>query len=203
MLKKINILLVILGLGILVTLWTLFKKSSDENVNKNQQSSSFNSCYEEERLQKVDDPQMTGLVDPGIPVTLLKGFYECNPLSRGDLVAFRYHTEQPPVIRVVRGIPGDRFEVIKDEKQPGWKIRINGEFIKVGRDEDLSYGAPGFIPPLGLSAGIRNNIIGEGEVILMTNSHSGKFDSTLMGILSVKDIVGKIIVRQSSATPNP
>lgn len=200
--KYIKLLLIVFALGIVAIVWTIFNKSLDQTVNNNKQTSSFSSCSEEYSEERATDPQMAGIIEPGAAVTLIRGFYACNPLERGDLVSFRYHQEQPPVIRVVRGIPGDRFEVIKDPKGSGWKIRINNEFIKVGKNEDLVYGSPSFVPPLGLAAKSHSNVIAEGEVILMTNSHSGKFDSTLMGLLSVKDIIGKISLRQEPAAEN-
>lgn len=179
---------------ILTGFWAIRKKNFDSIVNKTEQNSSIYSCQNGEEKLTTLDPYMEGVIQPGTKVTLFKNFHECSPLKKGDLVYFRYHSEQDPVIRIVRGIPGDRFEVIKDGKETGWKIRVNDEFLKNGKGEDLVYGAPQFTPPLGLAANSHKNTIGENEVILMTNSSSGKFDSTLMGLISIQDIIGKIVI---------
>jgi len=190
--------LYILVIGIiLTTLWAFQKKKSGSIVNKPEQSSSIFTCPNGEEKLIVPDPHMAGVIEPGTKITLYRDFHGCSPLKKGDLVYFRYHSERDPVIRIVRGMPGDRFEVVKDPKETGWKIRVNDEFLKDGKGEDLIYGAPQFTPPLGLAAISHKNIIGENEVILMTNSSSGKFDSTLMGLISVHDIIGKVAIPET------
>lgn len=192
--NKIKYLLVFLGMAILAIVWTVFLNNSDLIVKKSKQDSSISTCLNGEEKLTVNEPHLKGILECGTTVSLIKNFHECSPLKKGDLVYFRYHSDQNPVVRIVKGIPGDRFEVIKDPNSKGWKIKVNGDFLKVGKNEDLVYGAPDFIPPLGLAANSRQNIVGENEVILLTNSHSGKFDSTLMGLISINDIVGKIII---------
>lgn len=199
--NKIKYLVLLLVVGILTIFWTIKKKERALIVNISQQSSSF-PCPVECLTLKVDDPAMSGILEAGATVILSKNHYAYNPLKRGDLVYFRYHNEQAPVVRVVRGIAGDHFEVIKDSKGNGWNIRVNGEFLKVGKGEDLVYGSPAFLPPLGLAAKSHNNTIAADEVILLTNSSSGKFDSTLMGLLSLKDIIGKITIETGESQKN-
>lgn len=181
--------------GGLFSMWITLKKPKTI-VKKDDDFSSSPTPLPRVVPLKAVDAQMVGIIELGSDLYWISGYYDSHPLQNGDLVYYRYETGQTPVVRVVRGIPGDRFEVVKSETEPGWKVKVNDSFLKIGK-EDLIFGSPAFVPPLGLAAKSHGNRIGEGEAILMTNSRSGRFDSTLMGLVSTRDIVGKIVLSEA------
>lgn len=193
--KIIKIVLILAVLGALFFGWRGWKTVKTIVKNSGDFSSSSPSLSRVSRLKAVD-PQMAGIIEVGADLFWIEGYYADRPVVAGDLVYFRYQADQTPVVRIVRGVPGDRFEVVKDPAAGGWKIKVNEAFLKIGT-ADLVFGSPDFVPPLGLAEKSHRNLIGEGEVLLMTNSRSGRFDSTLMGLISTREIVGKIVLSEA------
>src|SRR5690348_7256404 len=82
------------------------------------------------------------LILAGLALLLLrphhKEFHDSN-FQRGDTVSYRFSPNQEPVPRIVRGIPGDRFELLPDEAHGAWNLKINGELIMSG-DQPYFFG---------------------------------------------------------------
>lgn len=115
----------------------------------------------------------------------------CLPISRGELVAFSDPGHpQAPVLKRVHGLPGDRFRLARDGGLYG--IEINGRAARNSR------GLPFRLPPgpariLGLYEKDYRGVIPPGAYLLLGEALSGGRDSTRLGLIGRKDIVGKML----------
>ncbi|MBP6855493.1 MAG: signal peptidase I [Candidatus Pacebacteria bacterium] len=68
-------------------------------------------CVTREYEALVQGVSLEEIVKPGSLVRVQEGFYNCNPVRRGDVVAYHYAGNAAPVIKIVYGIPGDAWRV--------------------------------------------------------------------------------------------
>jgi len=107
----------------------------------------------------------------GQTITVDNSYYNYNPLSRGDIVAFRLKTQNTSLVKRIIALPGDFMEF------PEGKIMINGRIIEEdytiedSGDQDVS------IEDLELIA----DMFGQdgtdiGDIINQDQNTSGRFD---------------------------
>jgi signal peptidase I len=137
----------------------------------------------------VADNSLNGVMDSGKEVKIIYGYYSTSNPQRGDIVAYNYTGSGAPVIRIVKGISGDRFELVYDNT---WKIKVNGEIVKnaQGVPYTLDTRAYGL---LSLYEKDYKNKIPDNAYLLLGNIPSGSVDSTRFGLVDKQDIVGKVI----------
>ena len=150
------------------------------------------SCVQEQKTFQMEDTYLAGLIDKGETLKALIGFYNCNPVQHGDLVYFRISPPINPVVRIVHGLPGDRFELIKGSEEEHWNIKINGHLIMSGE-------TPYFIksrhtPPLKTYEMARNGKLGKGEYIILSNVPPGLSDSSNLGIIKKSSFEGRVLI---------
>lgn len=139
----------------------------------------------------VPDGHMRGMFNQGDKIQVVKNWYRCHPIQDGDVVYYRFSTQFPPVVRIVRAVGGDRFHLIKDEAKKKWNIKIN--------DSLLSYqGKPYFFgvdppPVLSLYETEYKGVLPKDDVILFSNVPPGDRDSSTFGVANVGDILGKVV----------
>ena len=124
-----------------------------------------------------------------LKVTL--NWYGCNPLERGALVYYRFSTTLPPIVRFLRAVPGDKFEVVRDKERDAWNLKVNGELVMDETGEKpYFFGAK---PPATLSLYEKQSkgILANGDVILLAAVSPGQNDSGIFGVANVADILGK------------
>ncbi len=149
------------------------------------------SCGGSPEVLEMKDVYMAGRIEKGAQFRMLPGWYSCHPVERGDLVYYSYSDQDEPVVKIARGLPGDRFETVRDPKRPAWNLKVNEEVI------DWDRGGPYFFgtdepPTLSLYESERNNVLREGELILLSNVPPGDADSARIGLARVQDLVGKV-----------
>lgn len=149
------------------------------------------SCVEQELKSKMKDSHLAGIIDKDEPIRILLGFYDCNPIQRGDLVFFRISPPIEPVVKVVYGIPGDKFEVKETEVKNQWHILINGKTVEV---EDGPY----FIqsrhtPPLKTYERAKKGTLGKDDYIILSNVPPGLSDSSNLGLVRRVAFEGKVL----------
>jgi signal peptidase I len=143
--------------------------------------------YEEERI--VRGSSLSPLIEDGQVVKVIFDYYECNEIERGDIVLYSYAGNEAPLIKIVKGIPGDKFNL--QEAEGGWHILINGETVK--NSEDIPYLISGKrYQMLSLYEKEYLNGIADNAYLILGNIPSGATDSTRFGFVSAKDILGKV-----------
>ncbi len=131
---------------------------------------------------------MSGWLEPNSLVYLHYGFYQCNPLKKGDDIVFKNGFNPLPIIKKVVAVPGDVFRL--GLLGPGhFCLIINGDTVRMPtgnplpisekRSRMLAYYASAFGGVLPL------------KTCLVVGSGPEMHDSTLFGPVSVTDILGK------------
>lgn len=179
-----------LGLGcfayvLIVNLMKTNEKKKIGNVN----------CVKESLRIFANDDLMTEILKKGQPATLLTHFYKCNPVKKNDLVYFRFSEHIDPVIRIVKGVPGDRYQLVEDKSRKGqWTISINGELILDGSSPGQPYlMASNSVPPLKTYELSRGGLLREDEYIVLSTRSPSLSDSTNLGLISKNSFVGKVV----------
>lgn len=151
-------------------------------------------CVEQRVSLTMDDEFMTGLVDKGSRYLVLKNYYACNSVKRGDIVSFRISAPLQPVVKVIRAVGGDKFEVIPDkENLRRYFLKVNGEFVpdRTGR---FILESPGK-PALETYQEARSGKLRDDEVLILSNVSPGKSDSASLGLVKSRMIEGKVILQ--------
>jgi len=68
------------------------------------------------------------LIKPEQTIRALFDHYDCNRIKRGNIVLFDYAGNKNFVIKIIKGISGDKFELRKTEG--GWNIIVNNQIVK-------------------------------------------------------------------------
>jgi signal peptidase I len=138
----------------------------------------------------VCDTSLTPYINPGVKIKTLLNYYDCHEIERGDLVLFNYSGNSNPLLKVVKGIPGDKFNLRETRK--GWNILINDEIVKNFECK------PYFIlgnkyKMLSLYEKDYGSVIPENTYLLLGNQVSGSMDSTRFGLIDRSNIVAKVV----------
>lgn len=140
------------------------------------------------------DQYLKGFLEMGQKYDATLNWYRCNPVQRGDLVLFRLSTNLPLVVKIVRGIAGDRFEVKADASHKHWNLWINGKIVLDHANKPYYFG--GTNPPtLSLYEKPRKGILLPNEAIVLSSLSPGNADSAAFGVTSVSELVGKVSTR--------
>jgi signal peptidase I len=144
------------------------------------------------RIEKetVNGTSLSGLVENGETVFLHYGYFECKEMEKGDIVAYSYAGRNDPIIKVVKGVPGDKFEL--KEKEGRWKVLVNGEPAKNSKGDEYSLGEKAY-NMLSLYERDYGGEIPAGAYLLFGNLAYGTLDSTHFGLVSRSDILGAIL----------
>ena len=136
----------------------------------------------------IDGVSLEPLLKDGSTVRALKDYYSCHAIQKEDMVIFRIGDDA--LIKIVKGLPGERFLLQKDEVGL-WNIIINGE--KVKNSEGVPYALNGdHYPILHRSETVYNNIIPEGAYLLLGDRPEGTEDSSIFGFVGKSNIIGKV-----------
>lgn len=139
------------------------------------------------------DPYMRGVLEVGQKFKVIMNYYDCNEPKRGDLVFYQLHHSMDPVVKIVRGVPGDKFSLSRDKLHGGWNLEVNGDkvYSAVDKKEAYFFGAS-TPPPLALYEKSHKGKIGPGNILLLSSWPPGDIDSGLFGMFSLTDVVGKV-----------
>ena len=165
--------------------------SSTINSSTTFSSTSTNKCD----IQTIDDivhgGSMSGIVENGQQITILKNYYACHEVQRNDLVIYNYAGNPEPLIKIVRAIPKDKWS-LKLASQ-GYEIIVNGKVLT------NSLGEPYQIPTA-QSAMLKlyassYPIIPDKTYLILGNLPAGTLDSSRFGLVGLQDIIGKAIIK--------
>ena len=126
----------------------------------------------------------------GDALLLLEGYYGCNRVQRGDLVALRWAGRAAPLAKVAHGLPGD---VLSLHLGPGgWELRVNGAPART------SQGEPYFIDErsrrvLAQYAQREGGRIPEGGYLLLGDRATLTTDARAFGLVAREDLLGLLL----------
>ena len=159
-----------------------------KEINYNRQ---FNlTCVSGQTDEIVRGQSLSGLIEEGQTVKLLKNFYSCNPIKRGDIVAYNYAGRPEPIIKIAKGLPGDRFNLQKNERG-NYNILINDKIIATSANQPYVLQA-GTQKMLELYINDYKGVIPPDTYLIFGNIATGSLDSTRFGLVGKEGIIGKI-----------
>jgi signal peptidase I len=144
----------------------------------------------EEKIVKRNS--LEPLIKDGETIEVLFGYYNCNAIERNDIVLYSYSGNKNPIIKIIKGIPGDRFSLKKTNN--GWYILINGEILKNSENQPYILDDQGY-RLLSLYEKDYKGIIPEDAYLILGNLPQGSLDSSHFGLVGKKDILGKVRVK--------
>ena len=136
----------------------------------------------------VQGNSLQGLIEDGQIIKVFLGYYDCHQIKRGNIILFTHGGSENPLIKIVKGIPGDKFNL--QEIASGWHILINENILK------NTLGKPYLINQsdykmLSLYIIDHNGIIPEEALLIMGNLVSGTTDSSRLGLINIRDVLGR------------
>lgn len=144
----------------------------------------------EARTMRVSGESLAGIVENGAEVTVVDGYYACHTVRRGDVVAYRHTAATPPLIKIVKAIPGDEWKLERHEQ--GWEVIVNGTALVTLAHETYAL-SDARAHMLNLYVHDYGGRIPPNAVLLLGNISSGSFDSSMFGLADIGSITGKVI----------
>lgn len=126
------------------------------------------------------------LIEDGQEVEALMGYYDCNEVSRGDVVLYSHAGNNNPLIKVVRGMPGDSFALV--EVDGGWNILINNESLKTSTGANYLVNGKKYQM---LSLYETENIL-ENTFLILGEITGGGVDSTSFGLVHKSSLIARV-----------
>ncbi len=148
----------------------------------------YTECFTEE-IKVVQGSSMEPLFSSGDSVRTLAGFYDCNPVKRGDVVLIEYPGQNTPLLKRVHAIPGDNFYVFEIES--GWGISVNEVELKNTAGAPYRFTAER-VQHIANDARGYQGIIPDRYYLVLGEDTAGSMDSTISGLFSGEMFTAKV-----------
>jgi len=159
-----------------------------DKISKNFSSVLKNQCFSiEEKIVRGDS--MSGVIESGQTVKIFSGYYGCNEAKRGDVVIYSYSDDKNPLIKIIKGIPGDKFGFQKTEL--GQYILLNGEVLKNAQNKSYILNEKSY-NMLSMYERDYSGTIPSDSYLIMGNLTEGSADSTYFGLVGLKDLLARV-----------
>jgi len=142
---------------------------------------------------RVEGGSMSPRIAPGQLIQILQGQPSClGTLKHGDVVLFHSDSSRVPLIKALRGLPGDKFAVSDG------KIIINDSTAtnSAGQPYQLS---PPRAAMIDLYVHDDHGVIPPDSFLVMGENPAGSIDSSRFGLVGRQAIMGKLV--ETAATP--
>lgn len=140
----------------------------------------------EERV--VRGYSLSPFIKDGETVKFFPRYYDCYAVKREDIVLYNYAGDQDPLIKIVKALPGDKFNLQKADN--GWNIIVNEKVLKNSAGETYLIVNQGY-QMLSLYEKDYQGVIPQNAYLLLGNLANGSLDSTRFGLVDKSDILGK------------
>ena len=144
------------------------------------------------RIVEVRGNSMMPLMAPGAELWLLKDYYMSNKVERYDVIAYHYAGRRSPLVKMVRGVPGDRWEV--EEKAGVLEIIVNGRRLINSAGSKYQVPKTGRLPLYAKTC----PVIPEDVFLILGDEPGGGLDSTQFGLVHRRDFAGRLVFGQKS-----
>ena len=143
-------------------------------------------CVTRTENRTVRGNSMSGLIEMGRNIKILYDYYNCNPVQRGDIVAYGYRGNPNTIVKMVRGMPGDSFSTENN------RLNINGQPVTNSNNQPYSLDEETG-KMLALYVKDYQGKIPSDTYLILGNITHGSLDSTCFGLVGKNDIIGKVI----------
>jgi len=147
-------------------------------------------CVSEIKQVVLRGESLSGLLEPGAELKILIDYYKCHTVQRNDVVAYNYAGNEVPIIKIVKGVEGDKFELKKSGDC--WNVLINNEVVKNSQELSHCFNEQGH-KMLSLYERDYKGVIPQNTYLILGNLVSGTLDSTKFGLIDKGNILGRVI----------
>lgn len=162
-----------------------------EHVGNTTRNADDITCITREYEAFVQGTSLEEIIKPGTAVRVQEGFYNCNPVRRGDMVAYHYAGNAAPVIKIAYGIPGDAWRVSMSAS--GTTIILNNKNVATPQGKTFLVTSK---RAQMLSMYARDYpIIPVDTYLLLGTDPQGTLDSSRFGLVHKDDLVGRALTR--------
>ena len=131
---------------------------------------------------------MYPFLKPEEDVQALFNYYDCNDISRDDVVLYKYSGNSNLLIKFIKAIPGDRWNLKKTNS--GYEIVVNDTSLL--NSEGKLYLIPESSIKM-MELYVKDYpAIPVDTYLLLGNKTDGSLDSTSFGLVGKKDIMAKV-----------
>lgn len=162
---------------------------SPQNQSNDIKNSEIQDCLIKTEEMIVRGNSLDPLIKPEQTIKALFGYYDCHEIERGDVVLFDYAGNKNFVIKIVKGISGDKFELRKLDS--GYNIVVNNQIVKNSENKPYLISGNAY-KMLSLYEKDYKGLIPENAYLLLGNRISGSVDSTTFGLVDRGGIVAKV-----------
>lgn len=148
-------------------------------------------CPVQEKKELVHGSSLDPVLRDGQEVNILSGYYACNEVKRGDVVLYAYAGNENPVVKIVKGIPGDTF-ALQEAGDDTWHIMVQEKTLANSQGTPYLINASGH-KLLSLYINDYQGVIPPNAYLLLGNIPSGSLDSTVFGLVSKENLEGKVL----------
>jgi len=154
------------------------------------QPSNHSSCPIQTKKEIVRGSSMEPIIKSGEEITALYGYYDCHSIKRNELVLVKYAGHKDPLLKIVKAIPGDEWELNENKEKNTFEIIVNSQPLKNSQGE--IYQIPtSKIQVLQLYQ--RDYpVIPENTYLVMGNLVAGSTDATKFGLIDKSSILAKV-----------
>ena len=124
----------------------------------------------------------------GQEVKIWRGYYRSHHVERNDVVLVDYAGNENYLIKIVKGVAGDRLALQEADASKGWHILINGKVLANSEGRDYVITGKRY-KMISLYAGV----IPENVYLILGNVPSGSLDSTRFGLIDERQIVAMVM----------
>lgn len=190
--RSITSILAIVILAVSVFLaWQKISEIYEFNVIKKIKGVSIDkSCISEEQMKVVRGNSLKGIVEDGQTIKVLQGYYDCNSVQRGDIVIYGYSTNKEPIIKIIKGLPGDNFKM-QNNGRGKYNILVNDKILKISTGQPYELSEAKY-KMLALYEKGYKGIIPNDVYLILGNQVGGSLDSTRFGLVGKGGIIGKV-----------
>lgn len=157
-------------------------------------------CVRQIERRAVRGTSMSGLLESGREIEILHGYYDCNPVRRGDIVVFTYSGNLGNDlywIKTAQGLPGDRIGLGEKNHAGKRLLLINGQAIRnpAGRRYRVDKIGESYIR-LAMARQMTDRKIPRGRYLMLGTAAIGGWDSRRVGLISHTALIGKAVVAE-------
>ena len=159
-----------------------------------QQTENIETCPNNTEAKTVRGISLEPLIKNGEDVKVIINYYKCYAVERNDIIVYQYAGNQNPLIKIVKGMPNDKFSLKLNEDSTNWYILLNDEILKNSEGKPYLINSHG-AKVLSLYINDYKGIIPQNAYLILGNLASGSLDSTAFGLISKDDIIGKAEIK--------
>ena len=143
------------------------------------------SCVNLEKHNIVGE-SMEPLLSDGQKVKGLVGYYDCNPIERGQIVILEFKTREETFVKRIVGLPGDELEFTEDNQ-----AKLNGEILKNSSGESHLFSESS---QRIITIPLKDGKIPEGRYFVLSEEKGPSvFDSRQYGFVQKEHLKGRVI----------